>query len=546
MSNSLFDLPDPLGGDGSASSDPTAHHSGSRGRSRAPLAVRMRPRTLDEVVGQKHLLRAGSPLRALVTGRSGPAAPSSVILWGPPGTGKTTIAQVIARGHGTTFVELSAVTAGVKDVRRVMDEALTARDLHGRTTVLFLDEIHRFTKAQQDALLPGVENGWVILVAATTENPSFSVISPLLSRSLLLTLQPLERQDIGELLDRAVVDPRGLDGAVVLSPEAREHLLDVAGGDARKALTSLEAAAGVALSHAGGVEIGDQDGAGEETCAADASGPRNENGSVEASGPDGGGAAAHEDDALEQGPAAEQGGTTDEVRAEDRSGARQSGATTGGPATVTLAHAEEAVNHAAVRYDKQGDQHYDVVSAFIKSIRGSDVDAAMHYLARMIEAGEDPRFIARRLIISASEDVGMADPTALQTAVAAAQAVQLIGMPEGRLPLAQAVAHLATAPKSNAAYLAVDAAIADVRAGGAGPVPAHLRDSHYPGAAGLGHGDGYRYAHDAPNAVATQQYPPDELVGRDYYRPTPYGHEKELAHRLGILRSMVRGSRRGD
>lgn len=550
MSTSLFDLPDPLSGDGSATSDPTAHHCGPRGRTRAPLAVRMRPRTLDEVVGQKHLLRAGSPLRALVTGRSGPAAPSSVILWGPPGTGKTTIAQVIARGHGTTFVELSAVTAGVKDVRRVMDEALTARDLHGRTTVLFLDEIHRFTKAQQDALLPGVENGWVILVAATTENPSFSVISPLLSRSLLLTLQPLERQDIGELLDRAVVDPRGLDGAVVLSPEAREHLLDVAGGDARKALTSLEAAAGVALSHAGGVDAGDQDDAGEETSAADASGPQNKNGSVDASGPDAGGAAAHEDDAAEQDHAAGQGASTDEARAVERTGAGQTGATTGattgGPATVTLAHAEEAVNRAAVRYDKQGDQHYDVVSAFIKSIRGSDVDAAMHYLARMIEAGEDPRFIARRLIISASEDIGMADPTALQTAVAAAQAVQLIGMPEGRLPLAQAVAHLATAPKSNAAYLAVDAAIADVRAGGAGPVPAHLRDSHYPGAAGLGHGDGYRYAHDAPSAVATQQYPPDELVGRDYYRPTPYGHEKELAHRLGILRSMVRGTRRGD
>ncbi|MDR7373857.1 replication-associated recombination protein A [Kocuria rhizophila] len=556
MSTSLFDLPDPLSGDGSATSDPTAHHCGPRGRTRAPLAVRMRPRTLDEVVGQKHLLRAGSPLRALVTGRSGPAAPSSVILWGPPGTGKTTIAQVIARGHGTTFVELSAVTAGVKDVRRVMDEALTARDLHGRTTVLFLDEIHRFTKAQQDALLPGVENGWVILVAATTENPSFSVISPLLSRSLLLTLQPLERQDIGELLDRAVVDPRGLDGAVVLSPEAREHLLDVAGGDARKALTSLEAAAGVALSHAGGVDGRDREGADEGNRAAladgtaDAGGPADENGAVDQDGPVAGGAAAHEDDAAEQDHAAGQGASTDEARAVERTGAGQTGATTGattgGPATVTLAHAEEAVNRAAVRYDKQGDQHYDVVSAFIKSIRGSDVDAAMHYLARMIEAGEDPRFIARRLIISASEDIGMADPTALQTAVAAAQAVQLIGMPEGRLPLAQAVAHLATAPKSNAAYLAVDAAIADVRAGGAGPVPAHLRDSHYPGAAGLGHGDGYRYAHDAPSAVATQQYPPDELVGRDYYRPTPYGHEKELAHRLGILRSMVRGTRRGD
>ncbi|MDO4919464.1 replication-associated recombination protein A [Kocuria sp.] len=471
--------------------------AGRRGRSRAPLAVRMRPRTLDEVVGQQHLLRPGSPLRALVGARSGPAAPTSVILWGPPGTGKTTIAQVIARGHDTAFVELSAVTAGVKDVRRVMDEALSARDLHGRTTVLFLDEIHRFTKAQQDALLPGVENGWVTLVAATTENPSFSVISPLLSRSLMLTLQPLERDDIGQLLDRAVVDPRGLDGAVALAPEAREHLLDVAAGDARKALTSLEAAAGVALSHAGDVA---------HPAPGAAGGPGDEDGDKKAPAA---AAADGEPDA---------------------------------PVTVTLEHAEEAVNRAAVRYDKQGDQHYDVVSAFIKSIRGSDVDAAMHYLARMVEAGEDPRFIARRLIISASEDIGMADPSALQTAVAAAQAVQLIGMPEGRIPLAEAVAHLATAPKSNASYTALDAAIADVRAGRAGPVPLHLRDAHYPGAQQLGHGRGYQYAHDAPNAVARQQYPPDELVGRDYYAPTPYGHEKQVGHRLEILRAMVRGT----
>ncbi|RKQ37125.1 replication-associated recombination protein A [Kocuria tytonis] len=481
----------------------------------------MRPRTLDEVVGQKHLLRTGSPLRALVNGRPGPAAPSSVILWGPPGTGKTTIAQVIARGHGTSFVELSAVTAGVKDVRRVMDEALTARDLHGRTTVLFLDEIHRFTKAQQDALLPGVENGWVVLVAATTENPSFSVISPLLSRSLMLTLQPLTRHDIAELLDRAVTDPRGLAGAVVLAPEAREHLLDVAGGDARKALTSLEAAAGVALSHAA------DDAGGQGPAAASPTGE------PEAPG-DAGGAPG--------GTAEPSSGTAGAPEA----GAARPRAQDPGTVTVTLEHAEEAVNRAAVRYDKQGDQHYDVVSAFIKSIRGSDVDAAMHYLARMIEAGEDPRFIARRLVISASEDIGMADPTALQSAVAAAQAVQLIGMPEGRLPLAQAVAHLATAPKSNAAYLAVDAAIADVRAGRAGPVPPHLRDAHYPGAGQLGHGRGYVYAHDAPNAVAAQQYPPDELVGRDYYEPTPYGHEKQVSRRVEILREMVRGPGHGS
>lgn len=460
MSASLFDLPDP--------ETPDEEIPAAPGRPRAPLAVRMRPRTLDEVVGQRDLLRPGSPLRVLAGSDAGPAGPSSIVLWGPPGTGKTTLAHVIARGHGTKFVELSAITAGVKDVRRVMEEALTDRDLHGRTTVLFLDEIHRFTKAQQDVLLPGVENGWVVLVAATTENPSFSVISPLLSRSLLLTLQPLQREDIAALLERAVTDRRGLAGSVRLEQDAKRHLLDLAGGDARRALTSLEAAAAVAFSH---------------------------------------------------------------VPREQRTDA---------PVTITVRHAEEALDRAVLRYDKQGDQHYDVVSAFIKSIRGSDVDAAMHYLARMIEAGEDPRFIARRLVIAASEDIGMADPTALQTAVAAAQAVQLIGMPEGRIPLAQAVTHLATAPKSNASYVAINEAIADVRAGGAGPVPQHLRDAHYRGAPALGHGAGYRYSHDEPNAVAAQQYPPDELVGRDYYRPTGYGHEKHLGHRVEILREMVR------
>ncbi|MCJ8504412.1 replication-associated recombination protein A [Kocuria flava] len=475
MSGSLFDdLDDP--GDDPAAARPAP---GRSRRSRAPLAVRMRPRTLDEVVGQQHLLRPGSPLRVLAGEDRGPAGPSSIILWGPPGTGKTTLAHVIARGVSRTFVELSAITAGVKDVRKVMDEALTDRDLHGRTTVLFLDEIHRFTKAQQDALLPGVENRWVVLVAATTENPSFSVVSPLLSRSLLLGLQPLERADIAGLLDRAVAEPRGLGGAVRLSPEAREHLLDLCGGDARKALTSLEAAAGVALSEHGTAH-----------------------GSAQEPAPD-------------EGP--------------------------GAPPLITREHAEEALDRAAVRYDRNGDQHYDVVSAFIKSIRGSDVDAAMHYLARMIEAGEDPRFIARRLIISAAEDIGTADPTALQAAVAAAQAVQLIGMPEGRIPLAQAVAHLATAPKSNAAYTAIDAAIADVRAGRAGPVPPHLRDAHYPGAGQLGHGRGYVYAHDEPTGVATQQYPPDELVGTDYYRPADRGRERQIAERLQILRGIVRG-----
>jgi putative ATPase len=439
---------------------------------RSPLAVRMRPRTLDDVVGQQHLLGQGSPLRQLAAGTDavGPAGPSSLILWGPPGTGKTTLAHVIAKGTGRKFVELSAITAGVKDVRRVMDDALTARDLYKTTTVLFLDEIHRFNKAQQDALLPGVENRWVVLVAATTENPSFSVVSPLLSRSLLLTLKPLTEADIEGLLQRAVSDERGLNGKVELSTEALAHLVRLSGGDARRALTALEAAAGVAFGDA--------------------------------------------DDAVD----------------EDAS------------VTVELKHTERALDVAAVRYDRAGDQHYDVASAFIKSVRGSDVDASLHYLARMLEAGEDPRFIARRIVISAAEDVGMADPSALQTAVAAAQAVQLIGMPEARIVLAEAVVHLATAPKSNAAYMGINKAIADVRAGLGNGIPAHLRDAHYPGSKQLGHGKGYKYAHDAPHSVASQQYPPDDLVGRDYYEPTANGAERDIAVRLERLRKIIRGS----
>ncbi|WP_441327447.1 replication-associated recombination protein A [Kocuria sp.] len=475
MSSSLFDVSP----DNESSGFAPEGRVTTSPRATAPLAVRMRPRSLDEVVGQKHLLKAGSPLQVLAGADRGPAGPSSIMLWGPPGTGKTTIAHVIARGAHRKFVELSAITAGVKDVRAVMDQALTDRDLHGRTTVLFLDEIHRFTKAQQDALLPGVENRWVVLVAATTENPSFSVIAPLLSRSLLLTLQPLEPEDIGELVDRAVVDPRGLNGEVRLDPQARAHLLELCGGDARKALTGLEAAAAVALSAV--------------------------------------------------------------VEADESDGDRDSEAAD--TPLITVEHTTEAMDRAVLRYDRDGDQHYDVISAFIKSIRGSDVDAALHYLARMIEAGEDPRFIARRLIISASEDIGTADPTALHTAVAAAQAVQLIGMPEGRIPLAQATTLLATAPKSNASYSAIDQAIADVRAGKAGPVPLHLRDAHYKGAQKLGHGKGYVYAHGAPNAVAPQQYPPDELVGLDYYRPTAYGHDRELATRVDKLRQIVRGGK---
>jgi putative ATPase len=440
-----------------------------------PLAVRMRPTSLDEVAGQQHLLGRGSPLVQLATGTRDNPGGVSVILWGPPGTGKTTLAQAIARQSGREFVELSAVTAGVKDVREVMEKALTHRDLYGSTTVLFLDEIHRFSKAQQDALLPGVENGWVILIAATTENPSFSVISPLLSRSLLLTLKPLTDEDLGMLVDRAVEDPRGLGGSVVLGDEARSAIVRLSSGDARRALTALEAAASSAVA-----AQADDDG----------------------------------DDALD------------------------------GVDTVPVIDADTvaaAVDRALLRYDRQGDEHYDVISAFIKSVRGSDVDAALHYLARMIEAGEDPRFIARRIIISASEDIGMADPQALPIAVAAAQAVQLIGMPEGRIPLAEAVVYLATAPKSNAAYNGVNAAIADVKAGRLGVVPMHLRDAHYPGAKRLGHGKGYVYSHDAEHGVAEQQYLPDALEGTEYYTPTANGFEREVGPRLERLRKITRG-----
>jgi putative ATPase len=444
-----------------------------------PLAVRMRPTSLDEVAGQGHLLRPGSPLVTLAgTESSASGSAVSVILWGPPGTGKTTLAQAIARSSGRRFVELSAITAGVKDVREVMQEALTQRDLYGQSTILFLDEIHRFTKAQQDALLPGVENGWVVLIAATTENPSFSVISPLLSRSLLLTLRPLGDDDLGALVDRAVTDPRGLADRVVLSDEARAALVRLASGDARRALTALEAAASVAA-----------------------------------------------DDAAREG---EDEGQDDNDADDSRP-------------VITGDHIAQAVDRALLRYDRQGDEHYDVISAFIKSIRGSDADAAIHYLARMIEAGEDPRFIARRLVISAAEDIGLADPQALQIAVAAADAVAFIGMPEGRIPLAEATVYLATTAKSNAAYNAINAAIADVRAGGFGRVPMHLRDAHYPGAKRLGHGKGYKYAHDSEIGIVAQQYLPDELRGKQYYQPTSHGAEREVSTRLEKIRRILDG-----
>jgi len=420
-------------------------------RADAPLAVRMRPRSIDEVVGQQAALAEGSPLRSLVTG--GVRGAVSVVLWGPPGTGKTTLATLVSRESGRVFTELSAVTAGVKDVRQVIDEARDRLRLQEVGTVLFVDEVHRFSKSQQDALLPAVENGWVTLIAATTENPSFSVIAPLLSRSIVVTLQPLTDTDIERVLRRAVEDRRGLGGVVDVSDEAIDFLVRISAGDARRGLTALDSASG-SVTEGGLIDI----------------------------------------DAV-----------------------------------------EAAVQHAAVRYDRDGDQHYDVISAFIKSVRGSDPDAALHYLARMLEAGEDPRFIARRLMILASEDVGMAEPSVLHTATAAAQSVALIGMPEARIVLAQATVHAALAPKSNAVYVAIDTALGDVRAGRIGTVPPHLRDAHYPGAAALGHGQDYVYPHDVPGGVAEAAYLPEVLRGARYYVPTEYGAEAkwgEIARRL--------------
>ncbi|MGA8328489.1 MAG: replication-associated recombination protein A [Mycobacterium sp.] len=423
------------------------------GSAAAPLAVRMRPVSLDEVVGQDHLLQPGSPLRRLVEG-SGMA---SAILYGPPGSGKTTLASLISHATGRRFEALSALSAGVKEVRAVIDIARRAA-AHGEQTVLFIDEVHRFSKTQQDALLSAVENRVVLLVAATTENPSFSVVAPLLSRSLILQLQPLGSEDVRAVVQRAIDDDRGLGGRVEVTPEAVDLLVRLAAGDARRALTALEVAA----------EAGE---------------------------------------------------------------------------VVTVEVIEQSLDKAAVRYDRDGDQHYDVISAFIKSVRGSDVDAALHYLARMLVAGEDPRFIARRLLILASEDIGMADPMALQTAVAAAHTVQLIGMPEAKLTLAHATIHLATAPKSNAVTTAIGAAMQDISAGKAGLVPPHLRDGHYSGAEALGNAQGYKYSHDDPDGVVPQQYPPDELVGVDYYRPTGRGVEREIGGRLNKLRAIIRRRR---
>ena len=433
-----------------------------------PLAVRMRPATLDEVVGQDHVLGPGSPLRRLANpaSKGSLTAPSSIILFGPPGVGKTTLAYIVAKQSGRVFEELSAVTSGVKDVRAVLDRAHRRLVAEGKETVLFIDEVHRFSKSQQDALLPSVENRDVTFIAATTENPSFSVIKPLLSRSVVVKLESLEPDDLKTLIERALNDPRGLKGEVRATDEAVDEIVRMAGGDARKTLTILEAAAGAM--------------------------------------------------------------TGDMAR---KKGARRP--------IITPEVVSQVMDVATVRYDKGGDDHYDVISTFITSMPGSVVVSALPFLARMIRAGEDPRFIARRIMIAAAEEVGMAAPQILEVTVAAAQAVAMIGMPEARIILAEATVAVATAPKSNASYLAIDQALADVDAGRIGEVPLHLRNAPTKLMKDWGNHEGYRYAHDWPGAVAPQQYMPDELVGREYYHPNDRGYEHEVKPRLDRIRAIL-------
>ena len=426
----------------------------------APLAARMRPRTLAEVIGQEKALLAGSPLQILAKAESANSSHTSILIWGPPGTGKTSIAKAVASSSGRRFIELSAVSTGVKELRDVIEKARIDQETYGVTTIVFLDEIHRFSKAQQDALLPSVESGGILLIAATTENPSFAVIAPLLSRSLLVRLEPLSQEAISDLVKNAIVEPRGLGSSVEIDDAALNRIVEVSGGDARRALTVLEAAASRVL------ELSDST-----------------------------------------------------------------------PVVIGLDDVGASLESALVRYDRNGDQHYDTISAFIKSVRGSDADAAIHYLARMLEGGEDPRFIARRLILLASEDIGLADPTALSIAVAAHESVALIGMPEGGIPLAEATVYLALAPKSNSAYLAINQAIADVKNGFAPTIPASLRSNY------LSKGETeeeYRYPHDDPNSVVNQVY----VQGvPEYFTPKSSGFEKGLVDRWTALKRIIRGNR---
>lgn len=422
----------------------------------SPLASRLRPKTLDEVVGQQHIIGKGKLLyRAIKADKLG-----SIIFYGPPGTGKTTLAKVIANTTSAEFLQINATSAGKKDMEEVIEKAKNNAGMYGKKTILFVDEIHRFNKGQQDYLLPFVEDGTIILIGATTENPYFEVNGALLSRSVIFELKSLDKEDIRILLRRAVTDEERGMGAyhAVLEPDAEDFLADISNGDARAALTAIEL------------------------------------------------------------------GVLTTERSED------------GKIHITLDVAQECIQKRAVRYDKMGDQHYDTISAFIKSIRGSDPDAAVYYLARMLYAGEDIRFIARRMMISASEDVGNADPNALNVAVSAALAVERIGMPEARIILAQAATYLASAPKSNASYLAVDRATECMKQTMTAPVPVHLQDSHYKGSEKLGHGLGYLYAHNYPNHYVEQQYLPDALKDEVFYEPTEIGYEKQIKEHLQFLR----------